>query len=158
MLHNIVQTVIKEIEAAMKSIFLITALLIVDSTLAAAQDRRGQEPRPPMTIRMDTDLVAIDVTATDENGNYIRDLREDEFEVFEDGKPRKIDFFTMTDESTLSRPLAVIFALDISGSLKPEETVTLREAALKFTELLKGESVFAAMAFNDKVKVLQDFT
>jgi Ca-activated chloride channel family protein len=158
MLHNIVQTVIKEIEAAMKSIFLITALLIVDSTLAPAQDRRGQDPRPPMTIRMDTDLVAIDVTATDENGNYIRDLREDEFEVFEDGKPRKIDFFTMTDESTLSRPLAVIFALDISGSLKPEETVTLREAALKFADLMKGESVFAAMAFNDKVKILQDFT
>jgi Ca-activated chloride channel family protein len=107
---------------------------------------------------METDLVAIDVTATDASGNYIRDLREDEFEVFEDGRLRKIDFFTMTDESTLSRPLAVIFALDISGSLKPEETVTLREAALKFTELIKGDSVFAAMAFNDKVKILQDFT
>jgi Ca-activated chloride channel homolog len=158
MLHNIVQPVIEEIEAAMKSLFIITALMIVNSPLAAAQDRRPQEPRPPMTIRMDTDLVAIDVTATDANGNYIRDLREDEFELFEDGKPKKIDFFTMTDESTLSRPLAVIFALDISGSLKPEETVTLREAALKFADLIKGESVFAALAFNDKVKILQDFT
>jgi Ca-activated chloride channel family protein len=158
MLHNIVQTVVEEIKAAMKSLFIITALLIVNSTLAAAQDRRPQEPRPPLTIRMDTDLVAIDVTATDANGNYIRDLREDEFELFEDGKPRKIDFFTMTDESTLSRPLAAIFALDISGSLKPEETVTLREAALKFADLMKGESVFAALAFNDKVKILQDFT
>jgi Ca-activated chloride channel family protein len=142
----------------MKSLFVITAFLIVNSGLATAQDRRQQEPRPPLTIRMETDLVAIDVTATDASGNYIRDLREDEFEVFEDGRLRKIDFFTMTDESTLSRPLAVIFALDISGSLKPEETVTLREAALKFTELIKGDSVFAAMAFNDKVKILQDFT
>src|SRR5262245_58588654 len=128
----------------MKSLLIITALLIVDSGLVAAQDRRPQDNRPPLTIRMDTDLVAIDVTATDTNGNYIRDLREDEFQLFEDGKPRKIEFFTMTDESTLSRPLAVIFALDISGSLKPEETVTLREAALKFAELMKGESVFAA--------------
>ncbi len=142
----------------MKSLFIISALLILDSTIAVAQDRRPQEPRPPLTIRMDTDLVAIDVTATDANGNYIRDLRADEFVLFEDGKPRKIDFFTMTDESTLSRPLAAIFALDISGSLKPEETVTLREAALKFAELMKGESVFAAMAFNDKVRILQDFT
>jgi Ca-activated chloride channel homolog len=158
MLHNSIQIFNKKIEAAMKSLFIITALLIVDSRLAAAQDRRPQDNRPPLTIRMDTDMVAIDVTATDTNGNYIRDLREDEFELFEDGKPRKIEFFTMTDESTLSRPLAVIFALDISGSLKPEETVTLREAALKFAELMKGESVFAAMAFNDKVKILQDFT
>jgi Ca-activated chloride channel homolog len=141
----------------MKLLFIITAFLIVDATLVAAQDRRTQD-RPPLTIRMDTDLVAIDVTATDANGNYIRDLQESDFEVFEDGKLRKIDFFAMNDESTLSRPLAVVFALDISGSLKPEETVTLRAAALKFTELIKGDSVFAAMAFNDKVKVLQDFT
>ena len=32
----------------------------------------------------------------------------------------EIDFFAMTDQATLSRPLAVVFALDISGSLKPE--------------------------------------
>jgi Ca-activated chloride channel family protein len=158
MLHNSVHTVIEKIEAAMKSLLVITALLILDAAQAAAQDRRPQEPRPPLTIRMDTDLVAIDVTATDASGNYIRDMRADEFQLFEDGNPKKIEFFTMTDESTLSRPLAVIFALDISGSLKPEETVTLREAALKFADLMKGESVFAAMAFNDKVKILQNFT
>lgn len=119
----------------------------------------GQHPaKPPVTIRVDTDLIAIDVTATDLNGNYIRDLRADEFQVFEDGKPRKIDFFLMTDELANSRPLAVVFALDLSGSLKPEETVMLRDAAMKFTDLVQGDSVFAALAFNSKVKVLQDFT
>jgi len=146
----------------MRLLLIITAFLlvdlIVDSRLAAAQGQPAQESKPQVTIRMDTDLVAIAVTATDSNGNYIRDMQENEFEVFEDGKPHKIDFFTMTDESTLSRPLAVVFALDISGSLKPEETITLREAALKFTDLMKGDTFFAAMAFNDKVKILQDFT
>lgn len=107
---------------------------------------------------MDTDLVIIDVTATDRNGNYVRDLRENELEVYEDGKLRKIDFFAVTDVAEFSRPLAVVFALDISGSLKPEETVTLREAAMKFTELMHGDSVFAALAFNYKVKILQGFT
>lgn len=48
--------------------------------------------------------------------------------------------------------------LDLSGSLKPEETITLREAALRFTELMRGDSVFAALAFNYNVKILQDFT
>ena len=107
---------------------------------------------------METDLVVIDVTATDKNGNYVRDLKENELEVYEDGKPRKIDFFAVTDQAALSRPLAVVFALDISGSLKPEETVTLREAAMKFTELMQGDSVFAALAFNYDVKILQNFT
>jgi VWFA-related protein len=142
----------------MKFRLIIVAFLVMVTTVIIAQDRRAQEPRSGMTIRLDTDLVAVDVTATDKNGNYVRDLREDEFQLFEDGKPRKIDFFNVTDESSLSRPLAVVFALDTSGSLKPEETVTLRDAALKFTELMKGDSVFAALVFNYKVKVLQDFT
>src|SRR5262249_36098484 len=81
-----------------------------------------------------------------------------EFTVLEDGRPRKIDFFSVTDETELSRPLALVFALDLSGSLRPEETATLREAAQKFTEIMKGDSVFAALAFNYNVKVLQDFT
>jgi VWFA-related protein len=138
--------------------FFIIALLIGAIANAVAQDRPAQDPRPAVTIKLDTDLVAVDVTATDKNGNYVRDLREDEFQLLEDGKLRKLDFFAMTDESSLSRPLAVVFTLDASGSLKPEEITTLREAAKKFTELMKGESVFAALAFNYKVKLLQDFT
>jgi VWFA-related protein len=122
------------------------------------QQKREQEQRPGVTLRIDTDVVTIDLIATDKNGNYLRDLRADEFELFEDGKARKVDFFSVSDESTLTRPLAVVFALDTSGSLRPEETVTLRDAALRFTTLMKGESVFAAMAFNYNVKILQGFT
>jgi VWFA-related protein len=123
-----------------------------------AQQTQGQESRPTTTVRIDTDLVMIDVTATDKSGNYVRDLRAEDFQVFEDGRRRKIDFFSINDEASLTRPLAVVFALDLSGSLKPEETQTLRSAAMKFTELMKGDSVFAAMSFNYKVKVVQDFT
>jgi VWFA-related protein len=136
----------------------LTVFAFALSATAAAQRQNAPEQRPALTLRLDTDLVTIDVTAIDKNGNYVRDLRADELEVYEDGKLRKIDFFAATDEVTLSRPLAVVFALDFSGSLKPEETVILREAAMKFTELMQGDSVFAALAFNHHVKVLQDFT
>jgi Ca-activated chloride channel family protein len=142
----------------MKLRILIPFLLIISASVISGQNSQPQDPRPQMTIRMDTDLVAIDVTVTDRNGNYVRDLRIDEFQLFEDGKPRKIEFFKITDQSALTRPLAVVFALDLSGSLKPDEIKTLREASLKFTELMKGESVFAAMTFNYKVKILQNFS
>ena len=138
----------------MKFLAHILAALLVATVAAYGQ----QADKPAVTIKVATDLIAIDVVATDQNGNYIRDLRAEEFQVFEDGKPRKVDFFLMKDELANSRPLAVVFALDLSGSLKPEETVTLRDAAMKFTELVKGDSVFAALAFNYKVKVLQEFT
>jgi VWFA-related protein len=142
---------------------LILVLFLTLNVAAWAQDALAQkgektEPRPAMTIHIDTDLVTIDVTATDKNGNYVRDLRPDELQVFEDGKLKKLDFFSVTDQTTLSRPLAVVFALDLSGSLKPEEAVTLREAAKKFTEMMSGDSVFAALAFNYNVKILQGFT
>lgn len=136
-------------------IFLLAALAAVSS----AQKRNKVEQRQPATtIRIDTELITIDVTATDKNGDYVRDLRDNEFQVFEDGKQMNLDFFAVTDESSLSRPLAVVFALDLSGSLKPEETVMMREAASKFTELMSGDSVFAALTFNYNVKVLQNFT
>jgi Ca-activated chloride channel homolog len=129
----------------------------------AAHPAYAQQPDAPgrrsaITIRMDTDLVVIDVTATDKAGNYVRDLRAEDIQLFEDGQERKINFFAMTDEAVLSRPLAVVFALDLSGSLRPDEMATLRQAAMKFTELMKGDSVFAAMSFNYKVKIVQDFT
>jgi VWFA-related protein len=118
----------------------------------------SQSRRSGLTIRMDTDLVVIDVTATDQSGAYVRDLRPEEIQVFEDGQERNINFFAMNDEVTLSRPLAVVFALDLSGSLRLDEMTTLRHAAMKFTELMKGDSVFAALTFNHKVKITQDFT
>lgn len=129
----------------------LTLLTAVLSLTLRAQDR-------PLTLRLETDVVTIDITATDQNGNYVRDLRPEEILLYEDGRQRQFDLFTLTNQSSLSRPLAVVFALDLSGSLKPEETVTLRESALKFIELVKGESVFAAMTFNHEVKVRQDFT
>lgn len=127
-------------------------------SLPTPATQKPEQEKPSITLRIDTDLVTVDVVATDKNGNYVRDLRPDEIQLFENGQPRKLDLFTVNDESTISRPLAVVFALDLSGSLKPEETITLREAALKFTTLMKGDSVFAAMAFNYEVKILQGFT
>src|SRR5262245_54584460 len=133
-------------------------LAIIAASPAYAQQPDAQGQPTVLTIRLNTDLVVIDVTATDKSGAYVRDLRAEEIQVFEDGQERKINFFAMNDEAALSRPLAVVFALDISGSLRPDEMTTLRQAAMKFTELMKGDSVFAAMAFNYKVKIMQDFT
>jgi Ca-activated chloride channel homolog len=132
--------------------------LAASSLTARSQQPSVQDSRSTTSVRIDTDLVMINVIAIDKNGDYVRDLQAEEFQVFEDGLRRRIDFFSVNDESTLTRPLAVVFALDLSGSLKPEEMRTLHDAAMKFTELMTGDSVFAAISFNDKVKVEQDFT
>lgn len=133
-------------------------LTAVATVPARAQQPGAQERSLGLTIRMDTDLVMIDITATDKSGNYIRDLRAEEIQVFEDGQRQNVNFFAVTGEAVLSRPLAVVFALDLSGSLRLDEVAMLRQAAMKFTDLMRGDSVFATLTFNHKVKITQNFT
>lgn len=153
---------VKQFYRLMRLCEIITAFCLGLAVLAAlparAQQPGAQERPSGLTIRLDTDLVMIDVTATDQSGNYIRDLRAEEIQVFEDGQQRNVNFFAVTDEAVLSRPLAVVFALDLSGSLRPDEMTMLRRAAMKFTELMKGDSVFATLSFNHKINIVQGFT
>lgn len=115
-------------------------------------------PAQDKPLRLEADLVVVEVTVMDKNGNYVRDLKPEDFAIFEDGERRQIAFFEANQEAALTRPLAVVFALDISGSITPEEIVKQREAALSFIRLVKPDSVFAVIAFNQEIRLLQDFT
>lgn len=109
-------------------------------------------------IKLEANLVAIEATVTDKDGNFIRKLKAEDFTVYEDGQPQRVEFFEANEEAALSRPLALVFALDASGSIKPEEIAEQREAAMSFVKLVRPESLFAVMAFNNELRVLQDFT
>ena len=57
------------------------------------------------------------------------------------------------------RPLAIVFALDISGSMTAEEMERLRSALNAFSAKLAGHStLYAVMAFGMNVKIIQKFT
>ncbi|MEK6299199.1 MAG: VWA domain-containing protein [Acidobacteriota bacterium] len=133
-----------------RAVSAIIALLIL---LAPAPAQQGDKP-----IKLQTDLVAVDVTVTDKDGNFLRKLAAEDFALFEDNEPRQIDVFQASEEAALTRPLAVVFAIDISGSIKPEEIAKQREAMETFTKLARPESVFSVIAFNNEIRVLQDFT
>ncbi len=139
---------------ALKHLLFAVGWMLLAPLVLSAQEKKPSDD----VLKIDTDLVMVEVTALDKRGNYVRNLTANDFRLFVDGQQRKIDFFSVTDEVMQSRPLAVVFALDLSGSLKPDEIATLRASALKFTELMKGESVFAALGFNYEVKVFQEFT
>jgi len=131
------------------------AAAIIIAILLLAPIRAQQVDQP---IRLQTDLVAIDVTVTDKDGNFLRKLNAEDFVVYEDNEPRKLDFFEASEEAALTRSLAVVFALDTSGSIKPEEIAKQRDAMSSFTRLVRPESLFAVIAFNNDIRVLQDFT
>ena len=52
----------------------------------------SQQPEQPSRFRAGTNLVRVDVYAT-KDGAPIQDLAAQDFEVFEDGAPQKIESF-----------------------------------------------------------------
>jgi VWFA-related protein len=63
----------------------------------------GQAPPPPPqtpqqpTFKVAVDYVEVDIVATDKQGNHIRDLKKEDFQVLEDGKAQTISVFTHVD-------------------------------------------------------------
>lgn len=127
-------------------------LLLISSPLprAAAQDDD--------VVKLESDLVTIDIAATNAKGEPVSDLKVSEIRLLEDGTGRPIDFFASSTLPDQARPLAVVLALDTSGSITREELEVQRRAAMQFTEFLRPESLFAVVAYNHEVKVLQKFT
>ena len=70
---------------------LCLAALCAAPLLLAGQTKQDASPTP--LIRTTTRDVVVDVVVTRGKGDPVIGLRSQDFEVFEDGKPQKIDFF-----------------------------------------------------------------
>jgi Ca-activated chloride channel family protein len=117
------------------------------------------EAEPQDIIKIDTDLVPLDVTVTDAKGRLVRNLKKEDFKLFEDGIERPIASFNVEKIEGAPRPAAIVFALDLSGSMSPEEIVRVADAMREFSRRLSEHpAVFAVMTFGMRVKTIQSFT
>jgi VWFA-related protein len=99
------------------------------------------------------------VTVTDKEGKPVKGLNAKDFKLFENGVERQIDFFEPVRRQNENRPLSIVFALDVSGSMTSEELNQLRVAMQQFVKRLADyNSYFAVMTFGMEVKTLQSFT
>ena len=118
-----------------------------------------KEQQPEDVLRFDTDLVSVDVTAMDAEGRPIRNLKQDDFRVYSDDVEQKVSFFQLEQREGEPRPLAIIFALDVSGSMTSEEMMKVRTALRSFSAQLSTHPViYAVMTFGMRVKTVQKFT
>src|SRR5438477_12716283 len=81
----------------------LAALLVFSAgvALTAGQQPPAQPQPPPQqqqpTFRVRVDYVEVDVVVTDRQGNLVRDLKTEDFQVLEDGKNQAINTFTFVD-------------------------------------------------------------
>lgn len=149
------------------SAVMLLGMTTLAPSVAQESDSKAQRPRqvfpkddqPDEVLKVDTDLVSLDVVATDADGRPIRNLKQEDFKVYLDGSEQPLAFFQVERRSGQPRPLAVVFAIDISGSMTSQEMERLRTALNAFSAKLAGHSaLYAVMAFGMNVKILQKFT
>jgi Ca-activated chloride channel family protein len=135
-------------ERAFRSGLLLAVLL----TLILPASISAQQQDDDDVVRINTDLVVVNVTVTDTSGKYVRGLRGPDFKVMEDGQEQTTSNFTAEET-----PFAAVVLLDFSGSM--ENRISLaRSAAIHFLDGLREEDVAAVYRFDSEVEQLQDFS
>lgn len=145
-------------------------VLVGSSVCFAQQAEQGsaanaQRPRkvfqrdsqqPDDVLKIDTDLVSVDVVVRDSEGRPVRNLRQEDFKLLVDGVEQPLSFFHVESRNGEPRPLALVFAIDISGSMTADEMDRLRSALQAFSAKLSDHpALFSVMAFGMNVRVLQ---
>ena len=87
----------------------ITAAMVVVLGIAATAQQPAQ-PRPPV-FRSSRVLVSVDVVVRDRQGNIVKGLKAEDFEVREDGRPQEVQTFSFQEIA--------------EGDVKPIETTAL---------------------------------
>ena len=61
----------------------------------ASQNPPGQAGQQDQPIRVKTELIELRAVVTDKRGQAVTDLKKEDFELMENGKPREVSFFSV---------------------------------------------------------------
>jgi len=96
-------------------------------------------------ISVHTELVAVPVVVTDSRGHHVSGLNQDNFQVFEDGRPKPIAVFHHGDG-----PVTLGLIVDRSQSMRPKSAALLVAVSALLRSSRPEDELFA-VTFNDRV-------
>jgi VWFA-related protein len=131
-----------------QSLPLLLLVLCFSAPVVLAQDDDD-------VVRVNTDLVVLNVTVTDKAGQYVKALKASDFKVFEDGV--EVPSNMITSFSLQESPYAAVVLMDSSGSMEARFSLA-RSAAIRFLDGLREEDVAAVYRFDSKVERVQEFS
>jgi len=151
----------------------LAAWLIAGAMCLAPAPSRGQgQPAPPpppasaelqsgVVIKKESKLVLVDSVVTDKKGNYIRDLTQNDFKVFEDNKEQAVSTFSTGADTAIQaggqRRYLILF-FDNSTMAAPDQ-IQARSAATKFIAANAGrDRLMAVVDFGGSLRIVQNFT
>lgn len=105
-------------------------------------------------IKIDTELVTLNVRVIDRNNRPIDNVKESEFHVFEDGVEQPLAFFTREEV-----PVSYGLAIDNSGSLRSQLQSVIDAGKTIINSNKPGDETFLVRFISsDKIETMQDFT
>lgn len=128
--------------------WLLAAVLLALAPADASAQGDGQQDDE--VVKVETNLVSLPVVVTTRAGQYVADMRKEEFAVVEDGAEQQVAFF-----ATVTQPFHVVLLLDTSGSTE-EKIGLIRQSAVAFVEQLQRGDRVRVISFDDEVRVLNN--
>lgn len=100
-------------------------------------------------------LVVLSATAVDGDGRPVRDLKKEEWRIYEEGRPQKIEHFAMARDSRAR----LLLLVDASGSMNGElKAASSKMAATQILAALDREDEAALAGFDNKYWGVVAFT
>jgi VWFA-related protein len=113
----------------------------------------AQTGEPVETIRVDSDLVDLRVSVVSLNPKKpTSELQQQDFQVYEDGKPQDISFFASAET-----PFDLVLLLDLSGSTN-NKIKLIRKSAKKFVEASRAFDRVSVVTFSSVAQVVCPLT
>lgn len=109
---------------------------------------------PEETFRVSVDVVNVFFNVKDKRGALIPGLTRTDFEIYEDGKPQTIKYFS----SESNQPLTLGLLLDTSGSVQFVLDTEKRVGMAFLNDVLGPKDLAFLINFDIGVELLQDFT
>lgn len=103
-------------------------------------------------VKIDSQLVTINVSASTGRGEPLIDLKKSDFKVLEDGVPQEIAHF-----QSIRTPFNLVLLIDLSVSVK-DKIDLIRRAAKRFVEATRPEDKVAIITFTDKIQLISALT
>jgi Ca-activated chloride channel homolog len=140
-----------------KQIFRLVLLGVLFTSLCTS---RAQQQKPPAieppgdidVVRVSTNLVTVPVSVMDRQGRFIPDLKQEQFQIFEDGIEQPIAYFESAE-----KPFTVALMLDTSDSTR-FKLKDIQDAALEFIEQLRPDDRVIIAAFDRNLAFLAEAT
>ncbi|HST09276.1 MAG TPA: VWA domain-containing protein [Terriglobales bacterium] len=143
---------------------LVLMSLLAAASFAAAQslptlqdhtkDQNQNQDQSVETLKVQVNVVQLFFNVKDKKGGLIPDQKKEDFELFEDGKPQTIKYFTA--ESNL--PLTLGILIDTSGSQMRVLDMEKEVGGAFLNDILREKDEAFVISFDVNVDLLQDFT